>query len=423
MHIAHFTNTYHPVTSGVVRSVSRFRQGLTNLGHNVFVFAQTDREYEDKEPFVFRYPALQLPLQEYPLTIPVSNFVDTLLPSLKLDVIHAHHPALLGQVAARKAASLKVPLVFTHHTRYREYSHYAFGLPQGLAKQVIQRWIGDYMTQCQHVVVPSESIKQLLAETYGATEGITAVPTGIDVATYREAEAGDVRRRHGWAEDDKILISLGRLAKEKNWQTLITAVAPIIQKLPNVRLVILGEGEERDRLQKLAKKLGVAERINLVGAVPFDDVPSYLKAADLFCFASVTETQGLVTLEAMAAGLPVVAVAATGTSDAISDGQEGLLTPNDSEALTQALLQVLEDEDLHRKLAEAAGQKANEFDLERQARRLVRVYEEAIEAKKSGFHVRIDAQKPIFSLDWRQLLELDSAEEKSKKDATESSKK
>jgi glycosyltransferase involved in cell wall biosynthesis len=411
MHIAHFTNTYHPVTSGVVLSVSRFRQALTALGHNVFIFAQTDRDYEDQEPFVFRYPALQLPLQEYPLTIPVSNFVDTLLPSLKLDMIHAHHPALLGQVAARKAESLNVPLVFTHHTRYQEYSHYAFGLPQGLAKQVIQRWIGDYMTQCQHVVVPSESIKQLLAETYGATEGITAVPTGVDVTKYQQAEAGDVRQRHGWAEEDKLLISLGRLAKEKNWQTLITAVVPVIQKHPNVRLVILGEGEEREKLEKLAKKLGIAERVNLIGVVPFEEVPNYLKASDLFCFASVTETQGLVTLEAMAAGLPIVAVAATGTSDAVSDGEQGLLTPNEAEALTNALLRVLEDEALHHKLAEAAGQKAKEFDLTRQASRLVQVYEQAIEAKKANFHIRIDAQKPIFSLDWRQLLETDSEEE------------
>ncbi len=410
MHIAHFTNTYHPVTSGVVRSVSRFRQALTDLGHNVFIFAQADRDYKDQEPFVFRYPALQLPLQEYPLTIPVSNFVDTLLPSLKLNVIHAHHPALLGQVAARKAEALDIPLVFTHHTRYREYSHYAFGLPQGLAKQVIQRWIGDYMTQCQHVVVPSESIKQLLAETYGVTEGITAVPTGINVAHYQQAAAGDVRQRHGWSEEDKLLISIGRLAKEKNWHTLITAVVPVIQKHPNVRLVILGEGEERERLEALVKKLGVAQRVHLIGTVPFDDVPNYLKAADLFCFASVTETQGLVTLEAMAAGLPVVAVAATGTSDAVSDGEQGLLTPDDSEALAGAMLRVLEDEALYHKLAESAGQKAHEFDLDRQGRRLVQVYEQAIEAKKAGFHIRIDAQKPIFSLDWRQLLEIDSEE-------------
>lgn len=405
MHIAHFTNTYHPVTSGVVRSVSSFRRALTGLGHNVFVFAQANREYEDHEPFVFRYPALQLPLQEYPLTIPVSNFVDTLLPSLKLDVIHAHHPALLGQVAARKADHFGIPLVFTHHTRYSEYSHYAFALPQGLAKQVIERWIGDYMSQCQHVVVPSESIKQILLETYGVTEGISVVPTGIDVAHYQQAEAGDIRQRHGWADDETVLISLGRLAKEKNWETLITAVSPLIHNQPHIRLVILGEGEERAGLEALADRLGVAERVNLLGTVPFDAVPNYLKAADLFCFASITETQGLVTLEAMAAGLPVVAVDATGTRDAVQDGVEGRLAPNESEALTAALNELLADEALRHKMAEAAVHRANEFDLQTLARRLVGVYEEAMAAKKAGFHIATDTQKPIFSLDWRQLLE------------------
>ncbi len=408
MHIAQFTNTYHPVTSGVVRSVSSFRQALAALGHNVFVFAQASRDYEDSEPFIFRYPALQLPLQEYPLTIPVSNFVDTLLPSLKLDVLHAHHPVLLGQVAARKAEAFGIPLVFTHHTRYREYSHYAFALPQGLAKQVIDRWIGDYMSQCQHVVAPSESIKQLLTETYGVTEGISVVPTGIDVAHYQQAEAGDIRQRHGWAADDTVLISLGRLAKEKNWETLITAVAAIMQNHPHVRLVILGEGEERSGLEALAEQLGVAERVNLIGTVPFDAVPNYLKAADLFCFASITETQGLVTLEAMAAGLPVVAVEATGTSDAVGHGVEGLLTPNESEALAAALNKMLADESLRHKMGEAAVHKANEFDLQKLARRLVGVYEEAIAAKKAGFHITPDSQKPIFSLDWRQLLEVNA---------------
>ncbi len=405
MHIAHFTNTYHPVTSGVVRSVSTFRKGLVGLGHNVFVFAQASKDYEDQEPFVFRYPALQLPLQEYPLTIPVSVVVDGALPSLKPDVIHAHHPALLGQVAARKAEELDIPLIFTHHTRYREYSHYAFALPQGLAKQVIERWIGDYMSQCQHIVVPSESIKEMLAETYGVTEGITAVPTGIDVAFYQQADGGNVRQKHGWG-DDTILISVGRLAQEKNFSTLITAVQPIMQQRDDVRLVILGEGEERDELEELAADLGIAEQVHLIGTVPFDDIPTYLKAADIFCFASVTETQGLVTLEAMAAGLPIVAVDATGTSDAVADGDEGLLTPNKSDALTAALQRVLDDAALRHKLAETAVQKAHDFDIDKQAKRLVTVYEEAIEAKKAGFTIQTDVQKPIFNIDWRELLEL-----------------
>ena len=125
MHIAFFTNFYHPVVSGVVRSVASFREALMEQGHNVFVFAQAAAEYKDNEPFIFRYPSLPLPVSgDISAVIPVSPFVEQLLPALKLDIIHAHHPILLGQTAARKAAELDVPLVFTFHTQYWEYTHY-----------------------------------------------------------------------------------------------------------------------------------------------------------------------------------------------------------------------------------------------------------------------------------------------------------
>jgi len=123
LHIAFFTNSYYPVLNGVVRSVASFREGLMKQGHNVFVFAQYDPNYKDEEPFIFRYPSLPLPLGDISAAIPVSPFVDQLLPALKLDVIHTHHPILLGQTAARKAAELGLPLVFTFHTQYWEYTH------------------------------------------------------------------------------------------------------------------------------------------------------------------------------------------------------------------------------------------------------------------------------------------------------------
>src|ERR1041384_1722255 len=124
LHIAFFTNSYYPVLNGRVPSVASFRETLMKQGHNVFVFAQYDANYKDEEPFIFRYPSLPLPLGEISTALPVSPFVDQLLPALKLDVIHTHHPILLGQTAARKAVELGLPLVFTFHTQYWEYTHY-----------------------------------------------------------------------------------------------------------------------------------------------------------------------------------------------------------------------------------------------------------------------------------------------------------
>lgn len=404
MHIAHFTNTYLPFTNGVTRSVSTFRKALTASGHNVFVFAQEASGYKDKEPFIFRYPALELPVQDYPLAIPVSGFVDKLLPALKLDVIHAHHPALLGQVASRKAGDLDLPLVFTHHTRYQEYSHYAAALPQELVKDVIQRWLADYMEHCQHVVVPSESIKQMLVKTYGIQERVTVVPTGIDLEVYQKADGRSLRQQHGW-EESTVLISVGRLALEKNWRTLLAAVALVMERHNDVRLVLLGDGDDRKELATYSRELGIAGRVEFLGTVPFDEIPHYLKAADLFCFASTTETQGLVTLEAMAAGLPVVAVDATGTADAVEDGVDGILTPNDSQALGEAIERVLNHEDLQRRLREAVTAKVRQFDTSKQAERLVAVYHQAIADKKTGRFVLVDRQKPMFEImNWRKFF-------------------
>ena len=181
MHIGCFTNTYLPTINGVVRSVNSFRQGLTELGHNVFILAPRARRYKDTMPFVFRYPSLKIGLgYDLKLVMPVSRFANQLLPALKLDIIHSHHPFLLGEIAAKKAAKLDLPLVFTFHTRYREYSHYA-GIGQGIAEAVAHRRLSDYLKKCDQVIVPSNSIKQMLDRDYGTNQRVTVVPTGIDL--------------------------------------------------------------------------------------------------------------------------------------------------------------------------------------------------------------------------------------------------
>jgi 1,2-diacylglycerol 3-alpha-glucosyltransferase len=396
MHIAHFTNTYYPVISGVVRSVSAFREALTNLGHNVFIFAQEENGYEDEEPFIFRYPAIHLPLVgDFPAVIPISSFIDQLLPILKLDVIHTHHPILVGQAAATKASEMHLPLVFTFHTQYREYSHY-FPLPQeavqDFVKDAIDNWLKDYMRKCQHIIVPTESMRKVLAKNYGLINGVSVIPTGLDLDPYRKADGERVRTEMGW-EDDLVMISVGRLAQEKNWLVLLDAAHMALQDHPKLRIVLIGDGPQRDELEEYVEEIGIEERVDFLGKVPFEEVPSYLKAADFFGFSSVSETQGLVSLEALAAGLPVVAVDATGTRDVVEDGQVGLLTENNAESLASGIVRLLNDENLMQKFRTNAMDKAASFDIMLQARKMVEVYEKAIEDKKAGRHITLDIEQ------------------------------
>ncbi len=391
MRIAYFTNTYLPVVSGVVRSVQLFRETLSSLGHNVFVFAQED-DYEDSEPFIFRYPSLKLPLPvDIPTALPVSSFVDQLLPKLKLDVIHTHHPFLLGQTAAGKARDLNLPLVFTFHTQYHEYTHY-IPLPQEQVQEFIKdrimNWLREYMRKCQHIIIPSESMRSILVNDYGLVDRFTVIPTGLDIAPYKAANGAALRAEWGWP-DDKVIISVGRLAEEKNWATLLQAFAIALKELPDLRLVLVGDGPQAQTLRQLTDELGITDHVLFAGRVPFEDVPAYLKAADLFAFASVTETQGLATLEAMAAGLPVVAVAGPGTTDIVEDGEQGFLVQNDPDDLARGIVKFVNDPDVMSNFKDAALRKSRSFDNKRLARKMLKVYEQAIQDKKDGESVTV----------------------------------
>lgn len=396
MHIAFFTNFYHPVVNGVVRSVASFRDVLMKQGHNVFVFAQTDVSYTDNEPFIFRYPSLPLPLPgEISAALPVSSFVDQLLPILKLDVIHTHHPILLGQTAARKAAELDLPLIFTFHTQYWEYTHY-IPFPQEaiqeFLKNAVHRWLKEFMQKCQHIIIPSESMKKILVQNYGLEERYTVIPTGVDLEPYRCASWRALRKEMGW-RDETVLISVGRLAPEKNWDTLLHAFAKASSQHPDLRLVLIGDGPAKETLVSLASELGIADHITFTGSLPFEDVPCYLKAADAFTFASVTETQGLVTMEAMAAGLPVVAVDGSGTRDIVEHGKHGFLVENDVDALAKGIQDLLSDPQRTKRFSSNALKKAKSFDVTQLGKQMVNVYDQAIQDKRENHYVTLRAEE------------------------------
>jgi glycosyltransferase involved in cell wall biosynthesis len=401
MHIAYFTNFYLPVVNGVARSVQLFREGLSAMGHNVFVFAQED-DYEDTEPFIFRYPSLHLPLPvDIPTALPVSAFVDQLIPKLKLDIIHTHHPILLGQTAAAKARDYNLPLVFTFHTQYHEYTHY-IPFPQEQVQEFLKNrvisWLREFMRKCQHIIIPSESMRSVLVNEYGLVDKFTVIPTGIDLTPYKKADGAAIRAGWNW-NDDKVIISAGRLAEEKNWGTLLQAFAMAQKTQPNLRLVLLGDGPQAQALQSLAGELEIAERVTFVGRVAFEEVPNYLKAADLFAFASITETQGLVTLEAMAAGLPVVAVDGAGTRDILEDGKQGFLRQNDPADLADGIIQLVENPGLSGKFKSAALRTSRSYDNARLARKMLKAYEQAILDKKNEQFVTVQDPAPPISVD------------------------
>ncbi len=404
LRIAHFTNTYFPVMSGVVRSVSTFRQAQEELGHTVFVFGQEASNYDDEEPYVFRYPSFNIPIRNYPATIPVSNHIDWLIPKLKLDVIHAHHPAPMGNAASEKCEKLNIPLVFTHHTRYQEYVQY-MGMPEELMKEIIEHQLARYMQKCQHIVVPSESIKEMVESVYGIRERVTVIPTGIDLKPYREVNGRSVRTSRNWTDDKKVIITVGRLVGEKNFDTLIKAFAIVGQKHTDAILALIGDGPDQPELEKLAKKEGISDRVDFIGRVSFEEMPNHLKAADFFAFASITETQGLVTMEAMAADLPVIAVDATGTSDIVENGKDGILTENDPVKLAEGIDRVLSDPELANHLRTGAIQKAEAFETLNVTNRMINVYGQAIEDKKAGVYVAPDKRKPIYKVAWNSLAD------------------
>lgn len=401
MHIAFFTNTYHPWVSGVVRSISSFRKALSDRGHNVFVFAQEAGDYIDSEPFIFRYPSIPIPWPtDFHAVIPISPFIDRLLPLLKLDIIHAHHPVLLGQAAAKKAEELNLPLVFTFHSQYSEYSQY-IPFPQeniqDFIKEVIESVIGDYMKKCHHIIVPSKSMLDRLEREYGLDEeNVSVVPTGIDIQRFQNDDGNQIREKFQWG-DDIVMLSVGRLSPEKNWKLFIDACAVVINKRSNFRAVIIGEGFEREKLEKHTHDLGIEHKIQFLGEIPYEEIPAYYKAADLFGFTSAAETQGIVTMEALSAGLPVIAVNAVGTRDNVANNQQGFLTGDDVDEFANAILALIDNPDLRKQFSQAAVKRAQEFDISIQTEKLLNAYRRAIKSFQAGQAVVLTRSRKIFS--------------------------
>lgn len=375
MRVAYFTNHYIPQVSGITTSVVTFRSEIEKRGHEVFIFTPRFKGYDYNDPRVITYPSIQTNFKtDFPVAIFPSVHVIKEMRRIKPDVLHAHNSLWLwlGGEALRFSWTMKKPLVYTAHSCYEHYAHYAPFLPQWMTSAILLKEEVRYCNFSSAVIAPTESMKQnLLAR--GVKTPVHVISSGIDPAMFTGIDREEARQKLGINPDEILLMFLGRMAREKNIDLIIQILPRLFEKYSQVKMIGVGEGTERAKLQVLNEKY--PGRVITTGEIAHGEVPRHYVAADIFLQPSLSETQGITTLEAMAAGTAVVAVRAQGAQDLVEDGISGFLVPAEEEAFFAGVDQLISDRELLAKTCENAKKKAGELTVEKMTDKMLAVYE------------------------------------------------
>ena len=378
MKILMFTNTYLPHVGGVARSVSSYEHEFCRRGHEVRIVAPQFEGATDSTSRVLRTPAIQhFNGSDFSVRIPVpgllADFADTFHP----DILHSHHPFLLGDAALRLAWSRRLPLVFTHHTMYEQYAHYV-----PINSDVLQRFViqmtTDYCNLCTHVIAPSESVAKVILER-GVVSPITTIPTGIDVELYGSGGGSRFRRRFQIDEKATVVGHVGRLAAEKNLEFLSEAVGRYLSERAGAVFLVVGSGEARETMERILRDYAEPRQIVFAGTHTGQDLADAYAAMDVFAFSSQSETQGMVLAEAMAAGVPAVALDAPGVREIVWAENGVLLDSRASgDEFASAIGEIADNKARRAQLSEGARATAREFSLPHCADRMLALYERLV---------------------------------------------
>lgn len=324
MHILLLTNTYAPHVGGVARSVAAFAEEYRRRGHRVLIVAPEFPDMPRHETDVIRVPAIQkFNASDFSVALPLGPQFSDAIDAFGPEIVHSQHPFLLGMTAVRVARRRELPLVFTHHTLYERYTHYVPGDSPAMKRFAIEL-ATRYANLSDLVFAPSESIRELLIRR-GVVAPIEVVPTGVRPESFATGDGAAVRRRLGIPGDAFVAGHLGRLAPEKNLEFLARAVAEFVAGDARAHFLVIGTGPSEKLMRDIFAHAGLAARLHVLGILQAQQLADALHAMDVFAFASLSETQGMVLTEAMAAGLPVVALDAPGAREVVEDGVNGCL--------------------------------------------------------------------------------------------------
>lgn len=383
MRIAVFAESYPPVVNGAATAISLL-VGALRERHEVIVYAPGYPGHRDRDEDVRRFRSFRLPPEpQYPLAVPFSRRLFREFMQARFDLVHTHSPFTLGQVGRRWAARARIPAVITYHTLYTEYTHYAPWVPVGLARQLIQRITRQHCNVCQAITVPTEPIREVLTG-YGVTRPIEVIPTGVPFGTPPVPDPAFPRAALAIPTDAPIILYAGRLAKEKNLGLLFRTFCRVQQAEPAAVLLLAGGGPWEPEARRMVAELGIERATRFAGVLDPARLARCYGDAAVFAFPSLADTQGMVLVEAKAAGLPSVCVNRYGPAIVMRDGVDGLLVPDDDAAFAAALLRVIREPGLRTALSAAGLADAERFSVAAMARRYVRVYEAAARAPLSG---------------------------------------
>jgi glycosyltransferase involved in cell wall biosynthesis len=377
--IGFFSDSYRPYVSGVVRSIDTFKNELEKIGHEVYIFAPSYKNVE-KEPRVYRFPAVPSPTnKEFTLAIPFSLHIFKKIQELRLDIIHTHSPFILGALAAILCRIFKIPLVFTYHTLYEHYVHY-IPIGRNLARWLVIKYTNFYCNRCDLVVVPTETVAENLHQRKIRTP-LTVIPTGINLDEFKKEVSPDwLKKNYNIDRTNlKILISVGRMGPEKNIIFLLRTFQKIQLDFPQTILLLVGGGPYLEEYQQLTEKMGIEKKVIFTGNLGREAIVNCYKSADIFVFASLTESQGIVLAEAKAAGLPIVAIKAGGVGNMVKDKEDGYLVEENLEIFAEKTVCLLKNEPLYHQMSKNALKNVIELSSQKSAQKLSEAYQTIIQ--------------------------------------------
>jgi len=378
MRIVLFSDVYKPVVNGVVNHVSLLKRYFERWGEQVWLFVPGQPDIVDDEPNVVRLPGIAIADTGYYLSVSLDKRARAILQ--QAEIIHVHHPFLSGSFGLNAARKYDLPLVFTNHTRYDLYvQQYLPLIPEALSDSALQTFFTLFSQRCSAFIAPSQGIAGLMRDEWGVQGQLVVIPNGVELEDFHAAVPLKSRQELGIPADGLVAVFVGRMSGEKHVERLLRIFAVLAAEEPRLHLLLVGGGPELADYRTLAQTLGMGACVTFTGPIPYQQIPGYLKLADFFVSASVSEVHPLTFIEAAATGLPAVGIDSPGVSDMIVDGETGFVAADSDLSFGLRVLHLARNTDLRLSMGKAASKHSNNYAAHTNAREVLSLYQSLVQ--------------------------------------------